>query len=135
MSRVPDDGGTALPQAAVRASRSGHLRRRERAAGRSSRGSPKQLQASSLGLRRAFAVVWAVARATASQAWADRVLGLAAEAGFWALLSLTPLLLVLGGALGYLEPLFGQQVASRVEGEILHAAGRVLAPSAVNQLL
>jgi membrane protein len=76
-----------------------------------------------------------VVRRTLSQAWADRILGLAAEAGFWALLSLTPLLLVLGGAVGYLEPVFGEQVASRVEREILDAAGTVLAPSAVDQLL
>src|SRR6266498_1012634 len=135
MSRVPDDGGTALPQAAVRASRSGHLRRRQRAVGRSSRGSPKQLQASSLGLRRAFAVVWAVARATAAQAWADRVLGLAAEAGFWALLSLTPLLLVLVAAVGYLTPLFGRHIAILVEAKIVTAAGGVLAPAAVHKLL
>jgi len=79
--------------------------------------------------------VLAVTRRTISQAWADRILGLAAEAAFWALLSLTPLLLVLVGALGYLEPLFGEHVVDRFESLILSTADEVLEPSAVEQLL
>ncbi len=79
--------------------------------------------------------MWAVARATAAQAWADRVLGLAAEAGFWALLSLTPLLLVLVAAVGYLTPLFGHHIAILIEEKIVRAAGHVLAPSAVHKVL
>lgn len=69
------------------------------------------------------------------QAWADRVLGLGAEAAFWALLSLTPLLLVLVAAIGYLTPLFGPHILAGVEDRILDAAERVLAPSAVDQVL
>jgi membrane protein len=63
------------------------------------------------------------------------VLGLAAEAGFWALLSLTPLLLVLVAAIGYLTPLFGPDVAADAEARILTAAGHVLAPSAVEEII
>lgn len=70
-----------------------------------------------------------------SQAWSDRVLGLAAEAGFWALLSLTPLLLVLVAAIGYLTPLFGASVVAEVEARILTAAEHVLAPSAVKEII
>lgn len=86
-------------------------------------------------LKRGFVAGWTVARATVAQAWADRVLGLAAEAAFWALLSLTPLLLVLVAAVGYLTPLFGPHIAVEVEERILSAAGQILAPSAVDQLL
>src|SRR6266700_3750533 len=135
MSRVPDDGGSASPDAAVPASGSGRSQRPQRAAGRAAWGSPRRLQANTLGLRRACAAVWAVARATAAQAWADRVLGLAAEAGFWALLSLTPLLLVLVAAVGYLTPLFGHHLAILIEEKIVRAAGHVLAPSAVHKVL
>jgi membrane protein len=67
--------------------------------------------------------------------WADRILGLAAEAAFWALLSLTPLLLVLVAAIGYLTPLFGPHIVVGVEERILDAAEHVLAPSAVDQVL
>jgi membrane protein len=76
--------------------------------------------------------VWPLIRRTVAQAWADRVLGLSAEAAFWALLSLTPLLLVLVAAIGYLTPLFGANVTANVEARILAAADQVLAPSAVD---
>lgn len=78
---------------------------------------------------------WRLIRRTVAQAWSDRVLGLAAEAGFWALLSLTPLLLVLVAAIGYLAPLFGGDVANDVEGRILTAAEHFLAPSAVDGVI
>ncbi|HEU0193890.1 MAG TPA: YihY/virulence factor BrkB family protein [Streptosporangiaceae bacterium] len=71
-------------------------------------------------------------RRTVAQSWSDRILGLSAEAAFWALLSLTPLLLVLVAAIGYLAPLFGTNVAAAVEARILATAEHVLAPSAVN---
>lgn len=94
-----------------------------------------RLLTSPLWVRRALAGVWAVTRATVAQAWADRVLGLAAEVGFWALLSLTPLLLVLVAAAGYLGSLFGVHLAGEVDGKILSVAGHVLAQAAVHNVL
>ena len=85
--------------------------------------------------RHAMPHVWPVAKATLAQSWGDRIFGLAAEAGFWALLSITPLLLVLVGAIGYLTPLFGSHIVVKVEQKILHAAGHFLAPQAVNSVL
>lgn len=70
-----------------------------------------------------------------SAAWKDRVLGLSAEAGFWSLLSMTPLLLVLLSAIGYLAPLFGPQIIPLVRAKILHAAGKFLVPDAVHSVL
>jgi membrane protein len=75
---------------------------------------------------------WQLIRGTVAQSWSDRVLGLSAEAAFWALLSLTPLLLVLVAAIGYLTPLFGADVAAGVEARIVTAAQAILAPTAVN---
>ncbi|MEJ7702978.1 MAG: hypothetical protein WKF47_04675 [Geodermatophilaceae bacterium] len=51
--------------------------------------------------RRWFAPLSVLGR-TLSKAWNDRILGLSAEAAFWQLLSLPPLLLALLGSLGYL---------------------------------
>jgi membrane protein len=79
--------------------------------------------------------MWRTTRRALIQSWRDRVLGLAAEAAFWALLSLTPLLLVLVAAIGYLTPLFGPHIVVGVEDRILDAAEHVLAPSAVDQVL
>ena len=79
--------------------------------------------------------IWPVTKSTMAQAWSDRIFGLAAEAGFWALLSITPLLLVLVGAIGYLTPLFGSKIVVEVEQKILNAAGHFLAPQAVDNVL
>ncbi|HVB27655.1 MAG TPA: hypothetical protein VNE21_07070, partial [Mycobacteriales bacterium] len=40
-------------------------------------------------------------RRAMAEAWRDRIFGLAAEAGFWQLLSLPPLLLAVLGVIGY----------------------------------
>jgi len=85
--------------------------------------------------RHAMPHIWPVTKSTIAQAWADRIFGLAAEAGFWALLSITPLLLVLVGAIGYLTPLFGSKIVVEVEQKILRAAGHFLAPQAVDNVL
>src|SRR6202000_3544499 len=85
--------------------------------------------------RHAMPHIWPVTKSTIAQAWADRIFGLAAEAGFWALLSLTPLLLVLVGAVAYLPPLFGAHIVVEVEQRILRAAGHFLAPQAVDNVL
>jgi membrane protein len=85
--------------------------------------------------RHAMPHIWPVTKSTIAQAWSDRIFGLAAEAGFWALLSITPLLLVLVGAIGYLTPLFGSKIVVEVEQKILRAAGHFLAPQAVDNVL
>jgi membrane protein len=95
----------------------------------------RRRHAAAVRTRHGLARFWPVTKAVASQAWGDRIFGLAAEAGFWALLSLTPLLLVLVGAVGYLTPLFGSHIVVEVEQKVLHAAGHFLAPQAVDNVL
>lgn len=65
----------------------------------------------------------------------DRVLGLAAEAGFWAMLSLPPLLLGLLGVVGYLGELADPAVVERIQASVLALAGEVLTPRAVDNLV
>ena len=79
--------------------------------------------------------VLSLAKRTAIEFWNDRVLGLAAEAAFWQLLSLPPLLLALLGAVGYVGDALGPDSVARVEASILEATGRVLAPNAVATLV
>ncbi len=98
-------------------------------------GAGRRARAAGIHVARAAAAGGAVARGAVAQAWRDRVPGLAAEAGFWALLSLAPLLLVLISAIGYLAPLFGPHVTVLVRGKILRAGGRFLAPDAVRDVL
>jgi len=96
---------------------------------------PPRILRTALRLRDRRAAGSAIVRATAAQAWADRVFGLSAEAGFWALLSLTPLLLVLVAAVGYLTPLFGAHLMVQLEKDLLHGAGHFMAPAAVQHVL
>jgi YihY family inner membrane protein len=64
-----------------------------------------------------------------------RVTGLAAEAAFFALLSLPPLLLGLVGTLGYFADILGAGTIDRVEGTILRAASVVLSERGVSQVV
>jgi membrane protein len=65
------------------------------------------------------------------KAWQDRILGLAAEAGFWQLLSLPPLLLAVFGTIGYFGDTFGLDLAGRIEQSVLQASSHVLTASTV----
>src|ERR1700712_2734508 len=73
----------------------------------------------------------ATLRRTLARAWKDRVLGLAAEAGFWQLLSLPPLLLAVLGTLGYFGSITGHNTTDRIEHTILQAAGHLLTSDTV----
>ncbi|MBX6391563.1 MAG: YihY/virulence factor BrkB family protein [Frankia sp.] len=82
--------------------------------------------------RRQAAAGWLVTRRAASNAWRDRVLGLAAEAGFWQLLSLPPLLLALLGAIGYLGDALGADAVNSIRDSLLNASADLLTPEVVN---
>ena len=69
---------------------------------------------------------------TVARAWGDRVLGLAAEAGFWQLLSLPSLLLAVIGLLGYFSGALGPDTVHDVERAIVHGLKHVIVPSAVD---
>ncbi|MEU3713061.1 YihY/virulence factor BrkB family protein [Streptomyces catenulae] len=63
-----------------------------------------------------------------------RVTGLAAEAAFFCLLSLPPLLLGLIGLLGYMEPWIGRDTIDGIREQILHASSAVLSDQGVNEI-
>jgi membrane protein len=62
----------------------------------------------------------------------DRILGLAAEAGFWAIVSLPSLMLTLLGAIGYFNGVLGPENIRRIHDDVLRAARDVLTPGTVN---
>lgn len=103
------------------------------AAGRSGYGLivPTRLRRSTSRL----APAWRLVRRAAARAWDDRVLGLSAEAAFWALLSLPPLLLAVLGTVGYLGNALGPDLLTRIHRQIRSAAGEVLAPQAVEHVV
>jgi membrane protein len=82
-----------------------------------------------------LAVAWKLAKDTMSEAWDDRIFGLAAEAGFWQLLSLAPLALIILGVIGFFGDQFGPERIGQIEQAIESAASQVLVPSAVKSLI
>jgi membrane protein len=69
---------------------------------------------------------------TLKRAWHDRILGLAAEAGFWQLLSLPSLILAVIGTIGFFSGAIGADNVRDLQNSIDSALKHVIVPSAVN---
>lgn len=76
-----------------------------------------------------------LARRTAEGAWEHRAHGLAAEVGFWALLSFAPLLLGMLALVGYVAPALGGSVPAAMEERILTALGQFLTPDTLQNIV
>jgi len=79
--------------------------------------------------------VWALLKDTTNTCVEYRVTGLAAEAAFFTLLSIPPLLLCLAGTLGYLDAILGAGTIERLKQDIVSASGTVLSPSSIDQIV
>jgi len=82
-----------------------------------------------------YRTAWALVKDTTNTCVEYRVTGLAAEAAFFTLLSIPPLLLCLAGTLGYLDDILGAGTIEKLEQDIVSAAGTVLSPSSVEQVV
>jgi membrane protein len=81
------------------------------------------------------AVVMFLIRDTVATCFRYRVTGLAAEAGFFALLSLPPLVLGLVGTLGYLDGVIGPETVQQIRNDIVAVARTALATDVVQQVI
>lgn len=77
---------------------------------------------------------WLLLKDTVNSCMEYRILGLAAEAAFFTLLSLPPLLLGLIGLLGYLDAWTGTDTIANVRENILEATATVLSDRGVNEV-
>ncbi|MEU4093413.1 YihY/virulence factor BrkB family protein [Streptomyces sp. NPDC026673] len=80
-------------------------------------------------------VGWLLLKDTVDSCMEYRVTGLAAEAAFFVLLSLPPLLLSLVGAIGYVDEIIGTDTIDNIRRNILTAAATVLSDKGVDQLM
>lgn len=80
-------------------------------------------------------VVWHLVKETVATCFRYRVTGLAAEAGFFALLSLPPLALGLVGSVGYLGNWIGQNAVKDLQARLIEVAGNVLTASSVRDVI
>jgi len=76
-----------------------------------------------------------VAGRTVAKAWQDRILGLSAEASFWQILSVPPLLIGLLGSLGYVGQIIGAASVAEIEQKSLSVSAQVLTPDVVDSLV
>lgn len=88
-----------------------------------------------VGWTRARAVGWTLVRRTTATCFRYRVTGLAAEAGFFALLSLPPLLLGLVGSVGYLRSWLGADAVQQLQSRIIDVSSRVLTADSVDEVI
>jgi membrane protein len=72
---------------------------------------------------------------TVAKAWGDRILGLSAEAAFWQVLSVPPLLIGLLGSLGYLGDWIGADRVQEIQERLLTLASEGLTPDVVDSLV
>lgn len=84
---------------------------------------------------RARGVLWRLTKETVAVCFRYRVTGLAAEAGFFALLSLPPLVLGLVGLIGYLGDWVGTNVVGEVRSRIIDGSQQVLTADVVNEVI
>jgi membrane protein len=76
-----------------------------------------------------------IIKRTLSKAWDDSIFSESAQAAFWQVLSLPPLLLGLLGSLAYIAPLFGPETLPMIEHRFISAANSFFSPSVVNEII
>ncbi|WP_406281166.1 YihY/virulence factor BrkB family protein [Embleya sp. NBC_00896] len=87
------------------------------------------------GRIRLRSALWRILRETVISCFNHRVTGLAAEAGFFMLLSLPPLLLGLAGTVGYLHGMIGGSTVNDLKADIVSAAASVLSDKSTEQVV
>ncbi len=80
-------------------------------------------------------VVWRLVVSTVSNCLRNRVTGLAAEAAFFALLSLPPLVFGLAGSIGYVVQTFTDQRIGEFKADVVELALRAFTPDIVDTII
>src|SRR5918911_4978019 len=78
---------------------------------------------------------WRVVVSTVGTCMRNRVTGLAAEAAFFAVLSLPPLIFALAGSIGYVLAALNNSQIDDVRHTVLDLAGRALTPETVDKII
>ena len=84
---------------------------------------------------RVLETVWRLIVTTVSSCLRHRVTGLAAEAAFFAVVSVPPLIFALAGAIGYVTDQFSPAQITEVRAALIELSRRALTESAVNRII
>ncbi|MDT9592562.1 YihY/virulence factor BrkB family protein [Nocardioides zeae] len=85
--------------------------------------------------RRVLRLLWRVVTETVAACLRHRVTGLAAEAAFFAILSVPPLVFALAGAIGYVSDRFSEAEVDEVRAFVVELASRALTDAAVDRVV
>ncbi len=88
-----------------------------------------------LWLRQVRSVVWRLITATVASCLRYRVTGLAAEAAFFAVLSVPPLVFAMAGAIGFVSDQFSAAQIADVRTAVIDLSSRALTDGAVNKII
>jgi membrane protein len=86
-------------------------------------------------LRHARALVWRLIVTTVGSCLKYRVTGLAAEAAFFAVLSVPPLIFAMAGAIGYVSDQFSAAQVEDVRNAVIDLSSRALTENAVSRII
>jgi membrane protein len=79
--------------------------------------------------------IWRITRRVLSKSLNDAIFGQSAQAAFFSVLSLSPLLLALLGSLAYIAPLFGPNTLPAIEERMVSMAHSFFSPSVVDEII
>lgn len=79
--------------------------------------------------------IWRVWKRTLAKAWDDSIFSESAQAGFWSVLSLPPLLLGMLGSLAYVAPLFGPDTLATIQERLISTAGSFFSKNVVTEII
>ncbi|MCV7342837.1 YihY/virulence factor BrkB family protein [Mycolicibacterium rhodesiae] len=79
--------------------------------------------------------VWRISKRTLSKSWDDSIFSESAQAGFWSVLSLPPLLLGMLGSLAYIAPMFGPDTLPTIENQLINFANSFFSKNVVNEII
>lgn len=78
---------------------------------------------------------WRIAKRTLSKSWDDSIFSEAAQAGFWSVLSLPPLLLGMLGSLAYVAPLFGPDTLATIQSQLINTSSSFFSKNIVAEII
>ncbi len=79
--------------------------------------------------------VWRIFKRTLSKAWDDSIFSESAQAGFWSVLSLPPLLLGMLGSLAFVAPLFGPDTLPTIQARLISTANSFFSKNIVTEII
>ena len=79
--------------------------------------------------------IWHITKRTLAKAWDDSIFSESAQAGFWSVLSLPPLLLGLLGSLAYIAPLFGPDTLPAIQQQLISTANSFFSRNIVTEII